>query len=242
MTRCYQRRFLRVLAVAFAGSLVGAGPPGTPAVAQNGAGHLRGRIELKRAVRDDSRIVSKEIGALYQKNAAPAAAAYEPLSFVIYLEDLPLMRSAQLSEKPAVRPRYVMDQKELTFVPHVLPILAGSTVEFPNSDPVYHNVFSFSKIRTFDLGRYPTGRSKAITFNQPGLVKVYCDMHSQMNAFILVLTNPHFTLSDENGNYAIRDIPAGAYTVKAWFARLPEKTASVTIRPGETTALDFVFQ
>jgi len=242
MTRCYQRRFLRALAVALACSLVGAGPPGTPAVAQNGAGHLRGRIELKRAVRDDSRIVSKEIGAIYQKNAAPAAAAYEPLSFVIYLDDFPLMRSAQLSEKPAARPRYVMDQKDLTFVPHVLPILAGSTVEFPNSDPVYHNVFSFSKIRTFDLGRYSTGRSKAITFNQPGLVKVYCDMHSQMNAFILVLTNPYFTLSDENGNYAIRDIPAGAHAVKAWFARLPEKTASVTIRPGETTALDFVFQ
>jgi len=75
-----------------------------------------------------------------------------------------------------------------------------------------------------------------------GLVKVYCDMHSQMNAFILVLANPYFTLSDESGNYAIRDIPAGVYKVKAWFARLPEKTASVTIRPGETTALDFVFQ
>jgi len=250
MIACYHRRFLKAMGVAFVCSLAGAGPPGTPAVAQNGAGHLRGRIELKKIVRDDSRIVSKEIGAIYQKNAAPAAAAYEPLSFVIYLENLSLTRSVQLSEKPAgaattrpaVRPRYVMDQKELIFVPHVLPILAGSTVEFPNSDPVYHNVFSFSKIRTFDLGRYPTGRSKAITFNRPGLVKVYCDMHSQMNAFILVLANPYFTLSDENGNYAIRDIPAGAYTVKAWFARLPEKTASVTIRPGETTALDFVFQ
>ena len=135
----------------------------------------------------------------------------------------------------------VMDQKALTFVPHVLPILAGSTVEFPNSDPVYHNVFSFSKTKTFDLGRYPTGHTKAVTFDKPGLVKVYCDMHSQMNAFILVLTNPYFTLSDEQGEYSIRDIPAGVYKVKAWFARLPEKTASVTIRAGETTTLDFEF-
>jgi len=255
MTRCYQRHFLRAMGIALVFSLVGAGAPGTgdySARAQDIVGHLRGRVDLKNSVRDDSRIVSKEISAIYRKNAAPPAAAYEPLSFVIYLENVPLVRSVQLAEKPArageattrpaARPRYVMDQKELTFVPHVLPILAGSTVEFPNSDPVYHNVFSFSKIRTFDLGRYPTGRSKAITFNQPGLVKVYCDMHSQMNAFILVLANPYFTLSDENGNYVIRDIPAGEYKVKAWFARLPEKTASIAIRPGETTALDFVFQ
>lgn len=220
-------------------TLVGTGPP---APAQESYGHLRGHVELRNPVHDDSRIVSKEISAIYQKNTAPAPLAYEPLSFVVYLDVVPAARPVLPAEKPAARPRFVMDQKGLTFVPHVLPILAGSTVEFPNSDPVYHNVFSFSKTRTFDLGRYPTGRSKAITFNQPGLVKVYCDMHSQMNAFILVLDNPYFTLSDENGNYAIRDIPAGVYQVKAWFARLPEKNASITIRPGETITLDFVFQ
>jgi len=215
---------------------------GPPARAQVGSGQLRGHIELKNLVYDNSRIVSKEISAIYQKNAAPAPPVYEPLNFVIYLDEISLVSPVVATAKPAARPRFVMDQKGLTFVPHVLPILAGSTVEFPNSDPVYHSVFSFSKTRTFDLGRYPTGRSKAITFNQPGLVKVYCDMHSQMNAFILVLANPYFTLSDENGNYTLRDIPAGAYKVKAWFARLPEKTATVTIRSGETTTLDFVFQ
>lgn len=221
------------------GIFAGTGPP---ARAQEGYGHLRGHVELRNPVHDDSRIVSKEISAIYQKNTAPVPLAFEPLNFVVYLDEVAPARLVPLAEKPAARPRFVMNQKGLTFVPHVLPILAGSTVEFPNSDPVYHNVFSFSKTRTFDLGRYPTGRSKAITFNQPGLVKVYCDMHSQMNAFILVLANPYFTLSDENGNYAIRDIPAGVYKVKAWFARLPEKSASVTIRPGETIALDFVFQ
>jgi plastocyanin len=206
-------------------------------------------------VEDDSRIISKEISAIYQKTATLAPAAYEPLSFVIYILDAPPASrgSAQVSEppvknnhpgsatRPSVNPRMVMDQKSLTFVPHVLPILAGSTVEFPNSDPVYHNVFSFSKTKTFDLGRYPTGHTKAITFDKPGLVKVYCDMHSQMNAFILVLENPYFTLSDEQGDYTIRNIPAGVYTVKAWFARLPEKSASVTIRAGETAILDFEF-
>jgi plastocyanin len=243
--RVIQQRFYSVKILFFiAVSLCG----GLPAIAQEGVGQLRGQVELKNPVRDDSRILSKEISAIYQKNAALATSTDEPLSFVIYLEDAP--RSVRPAKKLAnndsasrvtVQPRLVMDQKELTFIPHVLPILVGATVEFPNSDPVYHNVFSFSRTKTFDLGRYPTGHSKAITFNKPGLVKVYCDMHSQMNAFILVLPNPYFTLSDENGNYFIRDIPTGTYKVKAWFARLPEKTASVTIRSGETTTLDFVF-
>ncbi len=209
---------------------------------QERTGHLRGRVELKHPVVDDSRIISKDISGVYQKTAALAPSSYEPLSFVIYLEEAPFTRRNASAEKNvSARPRLVMDQRELTFVPHVLPILAGSTVEFPNSDPVYHNVFSFSKTKTFDLGRYPTGRTKAVTFNKPGLVKVYCDMHSQMNAFILVLANPYFTLTDEQGNYWIRDIPAGTYKVKAWFARLPEKTATVTIRAGETATLDFEF-
>jgi plastocyanin len=250
------RPFSRIAFVVAAFVAANAGAPiffDCPTAAQEGVGHLRGRVELKNLVEDDSRIISKEISAIYQKNATLAAAAYEPLSFVIYIEDAPAQRSPRLSEpavksnhsgsspRPAANPRLVMDQKALTFVPHVLPILVGSTVEFPNSDPVYHNVFSFSQTKTFDLGRYPTGQAKAVTFNKPGLVKVYCDMHSQMNAFILVLPNPYFTLSDERGNYVIRDLPAGAYKVKAWFARLPEKTAVITIRTGETTALDFDF-
>jgi plastocyanin len=210
--------------------------------AQERTGHLRGRVALKHPVVDDSRIISKDLSGVYQKTAALAPSSYEPLSFVVYIEASPFFRRNSSDEKGvAARPRFVMDQRELTFVPHVLPILVGSTVEFPNSDPVYHNVFSFSKSKTFDLGRYPTGRSKAVTFNKPGLVKVYCDMHSQMNAFILVLANPYFTLTDEQGNYEIRDIPAGTYKVKAWFARLPEKTAVITIRAGETATLDFEF-
>lgn len=222
--------------------------------AQERTGHLRGRVELRQPVVDDSRIISKDISGVYQKTATLAPSSYEPPSFVVYIENAPFTRRGQLPERSAkssqdssaekgawARPRLVMDQRDLTFVPHVLPILAGSTVEFPNSDPVYHNVFSFSKTKIFDLGRYPTGRTKAVTFNEPGLVKVYCDMHSQMNAFILVLANPYFTLTDEQGNYWIRDVPAGTYKVKAWFARLPEKTAGVTIRAGETATLDFEF-
>jgi plastocyanin len=243
----FDHRLLVAAAFAVFAGLVAPSFCNFPALAQEGVGHLRGRVELKNPVMDDSRIISKEISAIYQKTTLPPPSTYEPLSFVIYIEDA---RSVQFSPKPvnndsaprpSVKPRLVMDQKELTFVPHVLPILVGSTVEFPNSDPVYHNVFSFSRTKTFDLGRYPTHHSKAVTFTRPGLVKVYCDMHSQMNAFILVLANPYFTLSDERGDYVIRDIPAGTHKVKAWFARLPEKTASVTIRPGETATLDFVF-
>lgn len=210
-------------------------------------GSLRGRVALSHPVVSDSRIFSKDISAIYQKIATPAPSTYEPPSFVVYIEEVSSTGAEHLSENQARNPtpgakyRMVIDQRDLTFVPHVLPIVVGSTVEFPNSDPVYHNVFSYSKAKTFDLGRYPTNHSKSVTFDKPGLVKVYCDMHSQMNAFILVLQNPFFTLTDEQGNYVIRDVPAGNYTVKAWFARLPEKTAKVAIRPGETTTLDFVF-
>jgi plastocyanin len=212
------------------------------AAAQERTGNLRGRVELKNPVTTNSRIISKDISAVYQKTATLEPSSYEPLNFVVYLEEAPALAGKPASNATAPSQfRLTMDQKELTFVPHVLPILVGSTVEFPNSDPVYHNVFSLSKTKKFDLGRYPTGRSKTVTFNKPGLVKVYCDMHSQMNAFILVLPNPYFTLTDERGNYSIRDIPAGIYTVKAWFARLPEITASVTIHAGETTTLDFEF-
>jgi len=212
------------------------------APAQENSGSLRGQVNLQNSIVDNSRIVSKEISGVYQKNVTLPPSSYEPVSFVVYLEEAPDANKALKTDKAVLaKPRLVMDQKNLTFVPHILPIVAGTTVEFPNNDPVYHNVFSFSKIKTFDLGRYPTGNSKAVTFDKPGLVKVYCDMHSQMNAFILVLPHPFFTLTDDRGNYLIRDIPAGTHKVKAWFARLPEKSETITIRAGEAATLDFMF-
>jgi len=112
--------------------------------------------------------------------------------------------------------RAVMDQRNETFLPHVLALSTGTTVDFPNSDRTYHNVFSLSKAAKFDLGRYAVGRSKSVRFDRPGVVRVFCDIHSHMNAFILVFSHPYFAMMDAEGRYRINDVPPGTYQVVAW--------------------------
>ena len=132
-----------------------------------------------------------------------------------------------------------MDQQNQTFVPHVLAIVAGTTVDFPNSDRTYHNVFSLSKTRTFDLGRYAVGRSKAVRFDQPGIVRVFCDIHSHMSAYILVFSHRYFAVTDEEGRYRIDNVPPGSYTVVAWHESLPADTRRVGVPDGGETDLNF---
>lgn len=113
-------------------------------------------------------------------------------------------------------------QANKTFLPETLPIVVGTTVEFPNDDTIYHNVFSLSKAKPFDLGLYAQGESKPVTFDQPGLVKVYCNIHPDMVANILVLSNPHFIITEASGRFVIPDVPLGAATVRSWYARSRE--------------------
>ena len=100
-----------------------------------------------------------------------------------------------------------MDQRNETFVPHVLAVRTGTIVDFPNSDRIYHNVFSLSPTRRFDLGRYAVGRSKAVRFDRPGVVRVFCDIHSHMSAFILVFSHRYFAVTQPDGTF---QLPAGA--------------------------------
>src|SRR5262249_16907941 len=126
------------------------------------------------------------------------------LRSVVYLESAP--RGAfEVNETG----RAVMDQRNETFVPHLLAITTGPTVDFPNSDKIYHNVFSLSKTKRFDLGRYAAGHSQSVRFDRPGIVRVFCDIHSHMNAFILVFTHPFFALTDAEGRYRLDDVPPG---------------------------------
>jgi len=124
-------------------------------------------------------------------------------------------------------------------VPHVLAIMAGTTVDFPNSDRTYHNVFSLSRARTFDLGRYAAGHSKSVRFDRPGIVRVFCDIHSHMSAFILVFGHPYFALTDADGRYRIENVPAGTYTVAVWNEALPRETRRVTV--GESSDVEVNF-
>jgi plastocyanin len=117
---------------------------------------------------------------------------------------------------PAEPARVVLDQRNLTFSPHVLAVRVGTVVELPNNDRVFHNVFSFFDGKQFDLGLYPTGASKRLTFDRPGLSRIFCNIHPAMAAYILVVDSPHFAVSDRQGRFALRGVPPGNHTYKAW--------------------------
>lgn len=155
-------------------------------------------------------------------------------NIVIYLKsDTPLA-----PEEPARDQVFRMTQEGETFLPHVLPIPAGSTVEFPNLDPIFHNVFSLSATRTFDLGRYPQGDSKSVRFDQPGLVPVFCHIHSDMSAVIMVLDNPYFAVPGADRRYRIANIPPGTHTLVAWHERSAPAEQTVEVKKGETLELN----
>jgi hypothetical protein len=124
------------------------------------------------------------------------------------------------------------------FVPRVVAVTKGSTVSFPNADPIFHNVFSLASAASFDLGRYPKGRSKSATLTRSGVVKVYCHIHSQMSATILVLDNPYFTTPELDGTFRLGDVPPGTYTIVGWHERVGERIARVTVTAGGTTTVD----
>jgi plastocyanin len=123
-----------------------------------------------------------------------------------------------------------MDQLGQKFVPRILAIVAGQTVEFHNSDNVYHNIFSYSPPKKFDLGRYPKGKSRSVTFVKPGAVQVYCDIHSDMRADIVVAPSRRFGMVGPGGRFRIEDVAPGMHTIKVW---LPsgERSASVEVPP-----------
>jgi plastocyanin len=132
-----------------------------------------------------------------------------------------------------------MEQLDERFAPHVLPVVVGSSVEFPNRDPVYHNVFSLSGTRTFDLGRYPKGASKSVRFDRPGVVQVFCHIHSDMSAVILVLPNAFHTTPDSSGRYVLDGVPPGEYRITAWHERIKPITRTIQVTAGASTNQDF---
>lgn len=133
----------------------------------------------------------------------------------------------------------VVDQIRMTFVPHVLPVLAGSTVDFSNSDSTRHNVFSPSKTKKFNLGTYPTGVTKKVTFEKTGVVSLLCNVHPEMSAFILALQNPYFALVDKHGKYKISDVPPGDYTLVIWHPKFKSKNSKITLPQEGSVTVDF---
>ena len=195
-------------------------------------GAIRGRVELRRpAVAPERRPAVADLGAPLPRDVP------DLLRSVVYLESAP--RGAfEASEAGHAK----MDQRNETFVPHVLAVMTGTTVDFPNSDAFYHNVFSLSKPARFDLGRYATGKSRSVRFDKPGIVRVFCDIHSHMNAFILVFSHPFFTLTNADGHYSLENVPPGTYNVIAWNEGTASEPKPVTIPDGGVAELDFTLR
>jgi plastocyanin len=132
----------------------------------------------------------------------------------------------------------VIHQKEASFVPAFLVVAPGQTVTMPNDDTIFHNVFSYSKPNDFDLGLYGKGTSRTVTFQHPGVVRIYCSIHDSMNGLIVVAPSPYFDVADGSGRFEIREVPAGTYRLRTWSEKLPEAAAAVTVSAAETSAVE----
>lgn len=133
------------------------------------------------------------------------------------------------------RPRVA--SKDKRFEPRITVVSAGSTVDFPNLDKIFHNVFSLSEVAKFDLGLYRNGEAKSVTFQNPGLVRVYCNIHPQMAAFLMVVPSAVFGLAGQDGVIRMDGIDPGRYPVKVWDEKGGEWSGNVSIKPGETSEL-----
>jgi plastocyanin len=212
----------------------------TFAASSRATGSVEGTVEL------GPRLKSHRMRfALYPQDTQQAALAVKKTpgtdladefrNVVVYLEASDALRKVPGPEHAAPS----MRQEGLAFVPHVLPVLRGTSVEFPNADPVFHNVFSLSRAASFDLGRFPRGESRTLAFDTAGVVKVFCHIHSDMGAVIMVLDNPFFTAPDHDGRFRIDGLPAGDYRITAWHERARPSTRSIHVEAGGAAHVAF---
>ena len=204
-----------------------------PSPAQSSAGAaIHGRVDVRRDVAAvEARPSVADLGHHGPRDVPDRRRC------VVYLEEAP---QAAFETPPPGRAR--LDQRNETFVPYVLAVTVGSTVDFPNDDPIYHNVFSLSKPKRFDLGRYPRGQSRSVVFDRPGVVRVFCEIHSHMSAFILVFAHRYFALTDAEGRYRIDGIPPGSYGLAVWNDGEVRARREVRVAGGADVEQDFVVE
>ena len=199
-------------------------PARAVAMQAEAAGVVRGTVEIQQAP-------PRRRAQRYLTGRAQAARAVQELVAVVYLRGAPRVTGAPASSE-------TITQQDTAFVPGVLVVPPGVTVDFANEDPFFHNVFSYSEAKRFDLGRYPSGQSKAVIFEESGIVKVYCEVHDFMRAVVLVLDSPYHSPVSEDGSFTIRDVPPGTYEVVAWHTDLDEQVIPVTVIGGETATVE----
>lgn len=131
-----------------------------------------------------------------------------------------------------------MEQRDTAFAPAAIFVQAGGTVDFPNADPFFHNVFSYSQARRFDLGRYPQNESKSVIFDEPGIVSVFCEVHDHMRGVIVVTESAFSTVVSDDGTFTIDAVPPGEYTLRFWHPDHREVDQTVSVASGQATTVD----
>ena len=154
-------------------------------------------------------------------------------NIAVYVDAIP-GKTFNPPSKPAVE-----DQKHMTFVPHVLVVLKGTVVQFLNSDPVGHNVYwpsiDRNKKLAHNMGTWPQGQEKSFTFNDLGVAPLLCNVHPEMSAYVVIVPTPYFAVTDKQGNFEIKDVPDGSYTLKTWSEEGKPATQSVSVSGGSAT-------
>lgn len=178
------------------------------------AGSVRAQAVIEGTVQLPKPSFDRGLNQRYTASNEVPMAPINPPAAVVYLEGDFRSRQHNNPKAPAQ-----MAQKNIAFAPDLLPVLVGTAVEFPNMDDTYHNVFSYSKIKRFDLGRYRKDeKATTVVFDKPGAVTIHCEIHERMRGTILVLETPYFQKTDTAGRYRLEHLPAGNYVLKAWVA------------------------
>ena len=227
---CCTPALLRAASVAIAISLVAlADALVTPAAdAQNGHGRIDGQVRL---LMPPTNAVPSGVYPSRRVNR-PAPRGSELATVVVFLKDAPRQGDLPVTTATIV-------QKDEAFLPRVVAITRGSVVDFPNSDPFFHNVFSLTRGATFDLGRYPQGMTRSKRFSAAGLVKVYCHIHSHMSASIFVFDHAYFRMPGADGSFTIDDVPVGTYQIVAWHERAGENVSTIRVEAGRAARSEF---
>lgn len=194
----------------------------TPAAAGNAV--IRGKVSIP--------------GELRQVSFGPAAPVRGVTDVIVYLDSIPEKIEKKLAREPRDTSILQIDQR---FIPRVLPIAVGTTVRFENMDRVYHNAFSISPAKRFDLGKYPPGQSRRMTFDKPGIVRVFCDIDPDESGWVIVTPNHAFVRPDPAGEFKFPKLPRGKYKLTVWHPRYGERSQSVEIPKRGDLVLDLRF-
>ncbi|MEX2583199.1 MAG: carboxypeptidase regulatory-like domain-containing protein [Gemmatimonadota bacterium] len=214
---------------------VAAGDPlveGRHAPARAAAGSVEGTVRLDIATEAAPPMLSPYARRRYRPPSAAPAAGSSPRDVVVYV-------LTDRQSPPERNSGFTITQRDRTIIPYVAAVPVGTSVRFPNEDDVFHNLFSLSGPHPFNLGRYAPGESKSETFSKPGVVHLFCDIHSEMSGVILVLDTPHIARPDELGRYRISGLPEGRHRLIAWHESAGADTIAITVRAGGVAQANF---